>query len=75
MIDSCDPISMSPSGHKAYQRQLVTKSALIPIEGLREVAGGGEWEPNQILLQETAYVLSSNPKSKTLEECDEHTNQ
>jgi hypothetical protein len=24
----------------------------------------GEWEPNQILLQESAYVLSSNPKPK-----------
>jgi hypothetical protein len=36
---------------------------------------GGEREPNQILLQEPAYVLSSIPKSKTLQEGDEHTNQ
>jgi hypothetical protein len=28
---------------------------------------------NQILLQELAYVLSSNPKAKTLQEGDEHT--
>jgi hypothetical protein len=36
---------------------------------------GGEQESNQILLQELAYVLSSNPKVKTLQEGDEHTNQ
>jgi hypothetical protein len=36
---------------------------------------GGEWEPNQILLQELAYIQSSNPKAKTLQEYDEHTNQ
>jgi hypothetical protein len=35
---------------------------------------GGEREPNQILLQELAYVPSSNPKAKTLQESDEHTN-
>jgi hypothetical protein len=29
----------------------------------------------KILLQELAYVLSSNPKAKTLQEGDEHTNQ
>jgi hypothetical protein len=39
------------------------------------VTGGGEREPNQILLQELAYVSSSNPKAKTLKEGDEHTNQ
>jgi hypothetical protein len=37
--------------------------------------GGGEWEPNQILLQEPSYVSSSNPKAKTLQEGDEHINQ
>jgi hypothetical protein len=36
---------------------------------------GGEREPNQILLQEPPYVSSSNPKDKTLQEGDEHTNQ
>jgi hypothetical protein len=30
---------------------------------------------NQILLQEPAYVPSSNPKAKTIQEGDEHTNQ
>jgi hypothetical protein len=37
------------------------------IEGLREatgVGGGGEREPNQILLQELTYVPSLNPKLK-----------
>jgi hypothetical protein len=42
----------------------------MPIEGPR-----GEREPNQILLQESGYVLSSIPKAKTLQEGDEHTNQ
>jgi hypothetical protein len=36
---------------------------------------GGEWEPNQIILQEPAYVPSSNPKAKTMQESNEHTNQ
>jgi hypothetical protein len=38
------------------------------FKGPREMTGGGggEWEPNQILLQERTYVPSSNPKSKTL---------
>jgi hypothetical protein len=36
---------------------------------------GRELEPNQIILQERAYALSSNPNSKTLQEGDEHTNQ
>jgi hypothetical protein len=36
--------------------------------------GGGERELNQILVQEPAYVPSSNSKAKTLEEGDEHTN-
>jgi hypothetical protein len=35
----------------------------------------GEREPNQILVQEPVYVLSSNLKAKTLQEGDEHTNQ
>jgi hypothetical protein len=34
-----------------------------------------EWEPIKILMQELAYIPSSNPKAKTLQECDEHTNQ
>jgi hypothetical protein len=39
------------------------------FEGPREATrgGGGEWEPNQILLQELTYVPSSIPKSKTLQ--------
>jgi hypothetical protein len=41
---------------------------MIPIEGLREVTGGGcEWETNQFLLQELAYVPSSKPQAKTPE--------
>jgi hypothetical protein len=36
---------------------------------------GGEREPNQILLQELAYVPSSISKAKTLQEGDEHANQ
>jgi hypothetical protein len=42
----------------------------------REVTGGGggEWEPNQILLQESTYVPSLIPKAKILQEGDEHTN-
>jgi hypothetical protein len=36
---------------------------------------GNERKPNQILLQESTYVPSSNPKAKTLQEGDEHTNQ
>jgi hypothetical protein len=31
--------------------------------------------PIKILMQELAYVPSSNPKAKTLQESDEHTNQ
>jgi hypothetical protein len=42
--------------------------------GMRPEAGG-EREPNKFLLQELAYVISSIPKSKTLQEGDEHTNQ
>jgi hypothetical protein len=55
----------------------MTKPALIPIQGLREVTGGGggEREPNQILFQESVYVPSSIPKDKTLQKGDEHTNQ
>jgi hypothetical protein len=36
---------------------------------------GGEWEPIKILMQELAYVPSSNPKAKTQQESDEHTKQ
>jgi hypothetical protein len=36
---------------------------------------GSEWEPIKILIQELAYVSSSNPKAKALQERDEHTNQ
>jgi hypothetical protein len=54
----------------------VTKPALIPIEGPEKaITEGGEWEPIKILMQELAYVPSSNPKAKTLQESDEHTNQ
>jgi hypothetical protein len=45
-------------------------------EGPREATGGGgEWEPNQIILQEPTYIPGSSPKAKTLPEGDEHTNQ
>jgi hypothetical protein len=43
---------------------------LILVEGLGEVTRGGgrgEWEPNQIVLQELAYVSGSNHKAKTLQ--------
>jgi hypothetical protein len=53
----------------------VTKSALIPIEGPEKATRGGEWEPIKIIMQELAYVPSSNPKAKILQESDEHTNQ
>jgi hypothetical protein len=53
----------------------VTKPTLIPIEGLEKVTRGSEWEPIKILMQELAYVPSSNHKFKTLQESDEHTNQ
>jgi hypothetical protein len=47
------------------------------FEGLEKATrgGGGEWEPIKILLQELGYVPSPNPKAKTLQESDEHTNQ
>jgi hypothetical protein len=46
-------------------------------EGPREATGGGggEWEPNQIILQEPTYIPGSSPKDKILPEGDEHTNQ
>jgi hypothetical protein len=54
----------------------VTKLAPIPIEGSEKaIRGGGEWEAIKILMQELAYVPCSNPKAKTLQESDEHTNQ
>jgi hypothetical protein len=54
----------------------VTKPALIPIEGPEKATrGGGEWESIKILMQELTYVPSSNPKVKTLQESDKHTNQ
>jgi hypothetical protein len=53
-------------------------SALLEVgdaKGPREAIGGGERETNQFFLQELAYVPSSNPKTKTQEEGDGHTNQ
>jgi hypothetical protein len=47
----------------------------VKDRGRRPKGGGGEREPNQFLLQEPGYVPSSNPKAKTLQEADEHTNQ
>jgi hypothetical protein len=41
----------------------------------RDQRGGGQWEPIKILMQELAYVPSSNPKAKILQESDEHTKQ
>jgi hypothetical protein len=47
---------------------------VLQYEGPREVTGGGgERESNQILLQESAYVPSSNYKVKTIKESGEHT--
>jgi hypothetical protein len=67
---------MSHSGHKACESWLVTKLALIPIEGPEKATKcGGEWDPIKIPQRNLAYVPSSNPKTKTLQECDEHTNQ
>jgi hypothetical protein len=44
----------------------VTKPALIPIEGLEKTTRGeGEWESIKILMQELAYIPSSNPKPKS----------
>jgi hypothetical protein len=46
------------------------------VEGPEKVTRrGGEWEPIKILIQELAYVPSSNPKAKILQESDKHTNQ
>jgi hypothetical protein len=43
----------------------VTKPALIPIKvSEKATRGRGEWEPIKILMQELAYVPSSNPKPK-----------
>jgi hypothetical protein len=54
----------------------VTKLTLIPIEEPEKVIrGGAEWESIKILMQELAYIPSSNPKAKTQQESDEHTNQ
>jgi hypothetical protein len=53
----------------------VTKLALIPIEGPKKATRGGEWEPIKIRMQKLAYVSSLNPKAKTLQESDEHTDQ
>jgi hypothetical protein len=53
-------------------------SALLEVgdaKGPREATGEGEREMNQKNLQELAYVPSSNPKTKTQQEGDEHTNQ
>jgi hypothetical protein len=47
----------------------------VKVRGGRLGGGGGEREPNQILLQESAYVPRSNPKARTLQEGDDHTNQ
>jgi hypothetical protein len=44
-------------------------------EGGDRRGGGGEQEPNQILLEESACIPSSNPKAKTLQEGNELTNQ
>jgi hypothetical protein len=53
----------------------MTKPALIPIEVPEKPTRGGEWEPIKILMQELAYIPSSNPKAKTQQESDEHINQ
>jgi hypothetical protein len=45
------------------------------VKDQRRRPEGGEWEPIKILMQELAYDPSSNPKAKTLQESDEHTNQ
>jgi hypothetical protein len=47
----------------------------MQLKDRRRRPKGGEWEPTKILMQELAYVPSSNPKVKTLQESDEHTNK
>jgi hypothetical protein len=43
----------------------VTKLTLIPIEEPEKVIrGGAEWESIKILMQELAYIPSSNSKAK-----------
>jgi hypothetical protein len=53
----------------------VIKLALIPIEGPEKATRGGWMGASQNSYGRTAYVPSSNPKAKTLQESDEHTNQ
>jgi hypothetical protein len=48
---------------------------LMFLKDQRRRPEGGEWEPIKILMQELAYVPSSNPIVKTLQESDKHTNQ
>jgi hypothetical protein len=47
----------------------------VKDRGRRPEGGGVEREQNNILLQESAYVPSSKPKAKTLQDGNEHTNQ
>jgi hypothetical protein len=59
--------TLGPWIEKSNEKQLKDRG--------RGPEGGGERELNQILLQELAYIPSSIPKAKTLEEGDEHTNE
>jgi hypothetical protein len=45
------------------------------LKNQRRRPEGGEWEPIKIPLWNSAYVPSLNPKAKTLQESDKHTNQ
>jgi hypothetical protein len=44
---------------------LILVRSRMYCEGLEKATRGGEWEPIKILMQELAYVPSSNPKAKT----------
>jgi hypothetical protein len=67
------------------RQQLLEGHCCLVVDGLdpfyrglkdqRRRPEGGEWEPIKISLRNSAYAPSSNPKAKTLQESDEHTNQ
>jgi hypothetical protein len=65
------------SGNIASQIMfLLLLGTILDIEGPeKSTRGGGEWESIKTITQELAYVPSLNPKTKTLQESDEHTNQ
>jgi hypothetical protein len=68
-------ISKGAANFKLKFFQIDSFMNLVVKDQGRRPEEGGEPKPNQILLQEPVYVSSSNPKAKTLQEGDEHTNQ